>query len=139
MGIPIVGVSLLSGYFSIIDLALLDVARVMAVFSFQDRCDLPPCATIALLFVEYFTVVAGPEDDSTGVGMYRVQRPAPSEHPSIFYGVVPLTSVVHALELVPVFSTQRRGIEVSSTTCLDAFEQYYINCFADKETYHVLQ
>lgn len=111
----------------------------MAVFSIQDRCDLPPCATIPLLFVEYFTVVAGPEDDSTGVGMYRVQRPAPSKHPSIFYGVVSLTSIVHSLELVPVFSTQHPGIEVSSATCLDAFEQYYINCFVDKEMYHVLQ
>ena len=84
--------------------------------------------------MEHFSVVARPEDDHEGVGMYRVQR---SEQP-LFCPVVPLTSVLHTLELVPVFTTRLPDIQVSSQSCLDAYRQYYVNCFADKETYNVL-
>ena len=57
---------------------------------------------------------------------------------SRWFAVIPVTNVVHALELVPMFDTQIPEVELSSTTCLDAYYEYYVNSFADKETYHAL-
>jgi hypothetical protein len=54
------------------------------------------------------------------------------------FTVIPVTEVVYALELVPVFDTRIPEIELSSATCLDAYHEYYVNSFADKETHHAL-
>lgn len=112
---------------------IVEVMHTKAVFSLQSSQT--DNTMIPLLFMEYFQVVAGPEDDHEGVSMYRVQRPMHPEHPPLFCPVVPLTSVLHTLELVPVFSTKLAGVQVSSKSCLDVYQQYYVNCFADKETY----
>lgn len=52
--------------------------------------------------------------------------------------MVPLTDIAHAVELVPVFDTAIPGIEASKDSCLEAYEQYYVNSFADKETFNVM-
>lgn len=53
-------------------------------------------------------------------------------------GIIPVTEVVHAVELVPVFSTMRPDVAASSEICMEAYDQYFLNTFSDKETYHVL-
>ena len=58
--------------------------------------------------------------------------------PSSSYTVVPLTDIVHAMELVPMFETAISGIELSKDSCLEAYEQYYLNSFADKESFNVI-
>ena len=116
------------------------VARVLSIFSGKEDCNLPPCLLSPLLLVEYFTLVSRPEDDHAGVGMYRVQRPpsnTTSNYLPLYCSIVSLTSVLYSLELIPVYATKLLNAQVSSATCLDAYKQYYINCFADKDTYHV--
>jgi hypothetical protein len=94
-----------------------------------------------LLFIDFFTVVANPADDREGVGLYRVQRPRPTANTGINVtccAVVPMTDVVQPVELIPVFETKVPGVEVSSENCLHAYDQYYVNSFADKETFNVV-
>ena len=88
--------------------------------------------------MEYFSVVQSPEEDQEGVGLYRVQCP-PTQPISGLNPIVPLTEVVHAIELIPIFDTKIPGIEITSETCLDAYQQYYLNSFSDKETYNVFR
>jgi hypothetical protein len=119
-----------------------DVARVKAVFSPKGSGPgkLPPyLAPTPLLYVENFTVVGRP-DAQDGVGLYRVRHPPPHsvEGALRWFTVIPVTEVVYALELVPVFDTRIPEIELSSATCLDAYHEYYVNSFADKETHHAL-
>ena len=116
------------------------VACVLSIFSGKEDCNLPPCLLSPLLLVKYFTLVSRPEDDHAGVGMYRVQRPpsnTTSNYLPLYCGIVLLTSVLYGLKLIPVYATKLLNMQVSSATCLDAYKQYYINCFADKDTYHV--
>ena len=92
-----------------------------------------------LLFIEFFGVVANPMDDQEGVGLYRVQCPPSTEDiPSIYCAVVSMTDVVQLVELIPVFETKISGAEVSSENCLHTYQEYYVNSFADKQTYNVL-
>jgi hypothetical protein len=49
-----------------------------------------------------------------------------------------MTDVVQPVELIPVFETKVPGVEVSSGNCLHAYNQYYVNSFADKETFNVI-
>jgi hypothetical protein len=99
--------------------------------------ELPPyLAPTPLLYIEYFNVVRG-RDDADGVGMYRVHRP-PSDGGHTSNMVIPVMHVVHTLELVPVFHTRIPEVEVSSATCLDAYREYYVNSFADKEIHHIM-
>ena len=85
-------------------------------------------------------MVGHPDDGQDGVGLYRVQHPPlhSVQGASRWFAVIPVTDVVHALELIPVFDTRILEVELSSATCLDVYREYYVNYFADKETHHVL-
>ena len=120
-----------------------DVARIKAIFSPKVHANvaLPPYLAFPLLFVEYFTVCGTPESDPECVGLYRVRRPPPVSSTadiSSFYAVVPLTDIVHAVELVPVFDTAIPDISVSKASCLEAYQEYYVNSFADKESFNII-
>ena len=90
-----------------------------------------------LLFVDLFTVVANPADDQEGVELYRVQCPHLTEDISCCV-IIPMTDVVHPVELILVFETKIPGVEILSENCLDAYDQYYVNSFADKKTFNVI-
>ncbi|KAG1742146.1 hypothetical protein EDB19DRAFT_1894975 [Suillus lakei] len=49
--------------------------------------------------------------------------------------VVRLTDVTLAVELIPCFS-EKVASDVSSATCLEHYERFFLNNFADKESYH---
>ncbi|KAI6106049.1 hypothetical protein EDD16DRAFT_1746620 [Pisolithus croceorrhizus] len=120
-----------------------NVARVKAIFApkVHTHVELPSYLESPLAFVEYFTVCADPMADREGVGLYRVQHPPINNiaaGPSSYYVVVPLTDIVHAVELVPVFETSITGINPSKESYLKAYEQYYVNSFADKESFNVM-
>jgi hypothetical protein len=122
---------------------LSDVARIKAIFSpkVHATVTLPPYLATPLLFVEYLTPCSTPEGDPECVGLYRVRRPPPvssTADVSNFYAVVPLTAIVHAVELVPVFDTVIPDVNVSKVSCLVAYQEYYVNSFADKETFNVI-
>ena len=119
-----------------------DVARVKAVFmpKASSSSSLPSYLIDSpLLYVEFFTAVANPSDDREGVGLYRVRRPPSTEdNCTVFRAVLPLTDVVQSVELIPVYETKLPGVEVSSENCLQAYDEYYVNSFSDKETFNVI-
>ncbi|KAI6144394.1 hypothetical protein BKA82DRAFT_29322 [Pisolithus tinctorius] len=113
-----------------------DVAQVRAIFTPKTKKELPVyLGPVPLIYVRYFRVVWLPEQNP-GVGLYRVQHIPPSSAGAS--GIVPLTNVIHAVELVPVYNTVLLGVDACSETCMEAYDQYYLNTFADKETYHIL-
>ena len=81
------------------------------------------------------------QSDQEGVGLYRVRCP-PADSlatgPLGSYAVVLLMDIVHVMELVPVFETVISGIELSKDLCLEAYEQYYLNSFTDKESFNMI-
>lgn len=52
-------------------------------------------------------------------------------------GVVPLTSVTHAVELIPEYG-EKVDEKISSAICLESYDRFFLNNFADKESYHTL-
>lgn len=52
--------------------------------------------------------------------------------------IVPLVDVILAIQLVPVFSTLLPGAVESSETAMEAYSNYFLNSFCDKESFHVL-
>jgi hypothetical protein len=48
--------------------------------------------------------------------------------------VVPVTDVTHAVELIPCFG-EKAASGISSATCLESYERFFLNNFADKESY----
>ncbi|KAI6022658.1 hypothetical protein EDC04DRAFT_2936511 [Pisolithus marmoratus] len=120
-----------------------DVAQIKTIFSpkVHTSVELPSYLASPLAFVEYFTVCADPMANREGMGLYRVQHPPTNNvtaSPSSYYAVVPLTDIVHAVELVLVFETSITRINPSKESCLEAYEQYYVNSFADKESFNVM-
>ena len=119
----------------------LDITRIKAIFSPKVHAcvGLPSYLASLLVFVEYFAVCTDPTADQEGV-VLSLTPPAHSlaVGPSSFYVVVPLTDIAHAVELVPMFETAIAGIDLSMDSCLEAYEQYYVNSFADKESFNVM-
>lgn len=68
--------------------------------------------------------------------IYKVQHPA-AQPTSRLNLIILLTEVVHMFKLIPIFDTKIPGTKITSATCLDVYQQYYMNSFADKETYNV--
>jgi hypothetical protein len=52
-------------------------------------------------------------------------------------GVVLLTDVTHTVELIPEYG-DKVNKNVSSATCLESYDRFFLNNFADKESYHTL-
>ena len=71
------------------------------------------------------------------VGLYQVECVL---NPMAGYveGIIPLTVVVCALDLMPVFNTAFSDIAPSRQACMEGYTRYYVNTFVDKETFHVL-
>ena len=90
---------------------------------------------VPLIYVCYFCTISLP-NQNPGVGLYKVQRVSSSSAGAS--AVIQLTDVVHAAELVPVYSTALPGVDACSKTCMEAYDEYYINVFADKETFHIM-
>ena len=88
-----------------------------------------------LCYVRYFHVL--PLDAGRhSVGLHQVECVHPST--GCTTGIVAITEVVRALDLVPVFSTAFLDMPPSSKTCMEGYARYYLNIFADKETFHAL-
>lgn len=51
--------------------------------------------------------------------------------------IISLLDVIHAVELIPKFGVVARR-EVTSETCLELYDEFYINNFTDKEWYYTM-
>lgn len=49
--------------------------------------------------------------------------------------IVRVTDATHAVELIPEYG-EAVDKSMSSATCLESYERFFLNNFADKESYH---
>ena len=97
------------------------------------NCGLPEhLVSCPLCYVRFFHLSVG----RSSVGLYEVERVDPMMGRAT--GIVPLTDVVRAVDLVPVFDTAFPHVPSSSNTCMEGYARYYLNTFVDKETFHAL-
>ncbi|KAG1851600.1 hypothetical protein DFJ58DRAFT_716672 [Suillus subalutaceus] len=88
--------------------------------------DLPTYLATLLLYIQYFHFIASP-DQQAELSMWTV------EHTYVQDNTV--TDVTHAVELIPCFG-EKVTSGVSSATCLESYDRFFLNNFADKESYH---
>jgi hypothetical protein len=51
--------------------------------------------------------------------------------------VIPLTDVLNAVDIIPVFGAERDS-QINSTNALELPNTFYLNNFLSKELYHIL-
>ncbi|KAG2085487.1 hypothetical protein BD769DRAFT_1632797 [Suillus cothurnatus] len=109
------------------------VAQVRLIFQPTIRrgsdLDLPTCLSTPLLYIQYFHFTTSP-DEQPELAMWTVERTYVQDN-----AVVQITDVTHAIELIPCFG-EKVANGVSSATCLESYERFFLNNFADKESYH---
>ncbi|KAG2144761.1 hypothetical protein BD769DRAFT_1597692 [Suillus cothurnatus] len=109
---------------------------------------IPPChATLPhyladqpLIYVQYYEVV-GHSHDQPAISMYMVARKyhnGPGSQRMRLGAVIPLTDVMHAVELIPVYGKGTTNHRVGAETSMEVYERFYLNNFSDKEVYHTL-
>ncbi|KAG2028984.1 hypothetical protein BDR03DRAFT_988058 [Suillus americanus] len=100
---------------------------------------LPTHLSSPLLYIQYFDFIANP-NDRPELAMWTVERSYVVDQHGERYrrgGVVLLTDVTHAVELIPEYG-DKVNKNVSSATCLESYDRFFLNNFADKESYHTL-
>ncbi|KAI6004502.1 hypothetical protein F5J12DRAFT_906129 [Pisolithus orientalis] len=109
------------------------VAQVHTVFALSSRgLALPTGLSNPLLYVQYFTFAAMPSDQPD-VGMYAVEYGTRS----CVGAIISLLDVIHTVELIPKYGmVANHG--VTSETCLELYDRFYLNNFTDKEWYYTL-
>lgn len=119
------------------------VAQVRLIFQPTIRrgsnIDLPTYLSTPLLYIQYFHFVTSPNQQPE-LSMWTVERTYVQDHTSGNRyrqgAVIPVTDVTHAVELIPCFGEKAAG-DISSATCLESYERFFLNNFADKESYQV--
>jgi len=116
------------------------VAQVRAIFAFSSRgSPLPTDLSQPLLYVECFAFTATPADQPE-VGMYTIQRMFvnnPDGRRSHVGTIISLLDVIHAVELIPKYGAVANR-EVTSETCLELYNEFYLNNFSDKEWHYTI-
>ncbi|KAG1832537.1 hypothetical protein EV424DRAFT_1342483 [Suillus variegatus] len=109
------------------DMVLIETMRDDGQTSMQScRTDLPTYLSTPLLYVQYFHFIISP-DKQPELSMWTVECSQGA--------VVQITDVTHAIELIPCFG-EKVASDISSATCLERHEHFFLNNFADKESYH---
>ncbi|KAI6104851.1 hypothetical protein EDD16DRAFT_1736785 [Pisolithus croceorrhizus] len=116
------------------------VAQVRAIFAFSTRgSPLPTGFSDPLLYVQYFAFTATPIDQPD-VAMYTVERmfnDGPEGSRTRVGAIVPLLDVIHAVELIPNYGVAANR-EVTSQTCQEVYDKFFLNNFTDKEWYYTM-
>ncbi|KAG1906697.1 uncharacterized protein F5891DRAFT_1125523 [Suillus fuscotomentosus] len=90
-----------------------------------------------LLYIQYFDFIANP-NDRPKLAMWTVEQSYVVDQHGKRYrrgGAVLLTDVTHAVELIPEYG-EKVNKDISATTCLESYDRFFLNNFADKESYH---
>ncbi|KAG0706602.1 hypothetical protein DFH29DRAFT_980278 [Suillus ampliporus] len=120
------------------------VAQVRAVFQptmkRYSSVEVPVFLNQVFVLVQPFTFVE--DDPEPLMCMWRVQRSLNINPSQPRYGerlaiIVPLTDIIHAAELIPVYEGPLSK-DVQSNVSLELFDECFLNNFADKEMYHAL-
>jgi hypothetical protein len=99
--------------------------------------ELPSYLSDPLLYVQFFHFISSPEDRPE-LAMWTVECAYMQDQNDNWYregAVIRVTDVTHAVELIPVYG-EVVADGVSSATCLEHYKRFFLNNFADKESYH---
>ena len=117
-----------------------DVVQVRAVFALSPRgSPLPVGLSMPLLYVQHFAFTGTPADQPD-VGMFSLHRKFvnnPDGSVSRVGSIISMLDVVHAVELIPKYGASARR-DVTSETCLEVYDDFYLNNFSDKEWYYTM-
>ncbi|KIM54331.1 hypothetical protein SCLCIDRAFT_31196 [Scleroderma citrinum Foug A] len=117
-----------------------DVVQVCAIFALSPRgSPLPVGLSTPLLYVQHFTFTGTPADHPD-VGMFSLRRKFVSNPDSSLCrvsSIVLMLDVVHAVELIPKYGASARR-DVTLETCLEVYDDFYLNNFSDKEWYYTM-
>ncbi|KAG1885930.1 uncharacterized protein F5891DRAFT_1132660 [Suillus fuscotomentosus] len=103
----------------------------------SSNLELPLCLSDPLLYVQLFHFISSP-DDHPELAMWTVERTYTQEENGNRCrkgAVIRVTDVMHAVELIPVYG-EAVANSVSSATSLECYDHFFLNNFADKESYH---
>ncbi|KAG1830798.1 hypothetical protein EV424DRAFT_1470212 [Suillus variegatus] len=98
---------------------------------------LPMYLSSPLLYVQFFHFVANPSDRPE-LAMWTVEHTYMIDQRGRRCrcgGVVSLTDVTHAVELIPEYGN-KVDERISSATSSESYDRFFLNSFADKESYH---
>ncbi|KAG0693787.1 hypothetical protein DFH29DRAFT_985410 [Suillus ampliporus] len=101
------------------------------------KVELPLYLSNPLLYVQFFRFISSP-NERPELMMWTVECAYTQDENGNCHregAVMRVTDVTHAVELIPVYG-EAVGNGVSSTTCLETYERFFLNNFADKESYH---
>jgi hypothetical protein len=110
-----------------------EVARVFLFFSFQHENKEYPCA-----LVQWYSHVGSEPDEDTGFWMVEPDTLA-DDTGDPYLGIIHLDSIYRAVHLLPAHQDStfvERTITMDSS--LDIFQLFYINRFADHQSFEVL-
>lgn len=115
------------------------VAQVRAVFSFSETKKNPLSAPLKepLLYVQFFEVFDGPDDITKMYKLRRKQYLGSDGQSHRAGGVIPITAVTHAVELIPIYG-HRHNREAAANVSLEMYSEFYLNNYSDKEWYHTI-
>ncbi|KAG2140491.1 uncharacterized protein EDB93DRAFT_1241855 [Suillus bovinus] len=100
--------------------------------------ELPSYLSDPLLYVQVFRFIHNP-DDHPELAMWTVERTYTQDgngNRCREGAVVRVTDVTHVVELIPVYG-EAMANGMSSATCLESYDRFFLNSFADKESYHI--
>ncbi|KAG1899581.1 uncharacterized protein F5891DRAFT_1128836 [Suillus fuscotomentosus] len=104
------------------DTVLIDAMGTNSKMS--SNLELPSYLSDPLLYVQFFRFISSP-DDRPELAMWTVEHAYMQDE----------NDVTHAVELIPVYG-EAVANGVSSATCLEHYEHFFLNSFTDKESYH---
>lgn len=99
--------------------------------------ELPSYLSDPLVYVQFYRFISSP-DQCPEVAMWVVERAYTQDENGNRHregAVIRVTDITHAVELIPVYGKAVVN-NVSSATCLETYERFFLNSFADKESYH---
>ncbi|KAG1781688.1 hypothetical protein EV702DRAFT_1177394 [Suillus placidus] len=112
-------------------------ARLIFQPTVRRGSNLPSYLSDPLLYVQFFRFISSP-DDHPELAMWTVERAYTQDENGNRHregAVIRVTDVTHAVELIPDYG-EAVAKGVSSATCLESYDRFFLNNFADKESYH---
>ncbi|KAG1805845.1 uncharacterized protein BJ212DRAFT_1449522 [Suillus subaureus] len=99
--------------------------------------ELPSYLSDPLLYVQFFRFISSP-DEHPKLAMWTVEHAYMQDQNGNQYregAAIRVVDVMHAVELIPVYG-EAVADGMSSAICLEHYECFFLNNFADKESYH---
>ncbi|KAG2066851.1 hypothetical protein BDR04DRAFT_1028934, partial [Suillus decipiens] len=122
------------------DTVLIDIMGIDGKISMYILCsnlELPSYLSQPLLYVQLFHFISSPANRPE-LAMWTVERTYTHDQNGDHHregAVIQVTDVTRMVELIPVYG-EAVASNVSSATCLESYEHFFLNNFADKESFH---